>query len=222
MFRLLHYAGVPCEMDAIMEIARQHDLLVIEDAAQGLMSTYRGRALGSIGHFAALSFHETKNIIAGEGGALLVNDEKFVGRAEITREKGTDRSQFFRGQVEKYTWMDIGSSYLPGEIIAAFLYAQMEEGHNITGRRLALWLEYDKGLAAVKESAQIRRPRLPEGCRHNAHMYYLLLPTLGARSNFIEQASKRVHSVRFPLRSTAQLASWAAPWAGQWGAASDG
>jgi len=181
----VHYAGVACEMDAIMDIARRHDLVVIEDAAQGLMSTYRGRPLGSIGHMAALSFHETKNIISGEGGALLVNDAVFAERAEIIREKGTNRSQFFRGQTDKYTWVDIGSSYLPGEIIAAFLYAQMEEAQTITGRRLALWSQYHARLATAESSGKLRRPRIPTECRHNAHMYYVLLPDLALRTEFI-------------------------------------
>ncbi len=183
----VHYAGVACEMDTIMDIARRHGLLVIEDAAQGLMSTYRGRPLGSIGHMAALSFHETKNIISGEGGALLVNDPKFTERAEIIREKGTNRSLFFRGQVDKYTWVDIGSSYLPGEIIAAFLYAQMEEAQSITDRRVGLWSQYHLRLAAAEGAGWLRRPQMPTECRHNAHMYYLLLASLDARTEFINK-----------------------------------
>jgi len=181
----VHYAGVACEMDAIMDIARRHDLLVIEDAAQGIMSTYHGRPLGSIGHMAALSFHETKNIISGEGGALLINDARFNERAEIIREKGTNRSQFFRGQVDKYTWVDIGSSYLPGEITAAFLWAQMEEADIINGRRLAIWDRYHSAFADLEAAGKLRRPTLPEGCIHNAHMYYLLLPDLSTRSTVI-------------------------------------
>jgi len=186
----VHYAGVACEMETIMDIARRHNLLVIEDAAQGLMSTYRGRPLGSIGHLAALSFHETKNIIAGEGGALLVNDFSLAERAEIIREKGTNRSQFFRGQVDKYTWVDIGSSFLPGEIIAAFLFAQMEEAQSITDRRLALWSQYDKRLATAESAGWLRRPRVPAECRHNAHMFYVLLPDLKARGEFIARLMK--------------------------------
>lgn len=181
----VHYAGVACEMDTIMDIARRHQLLVIEDAAQGIMSTYKGRPLGSIGHMAALSFHETKNIISGEGGALLVNDPRFAERAEIIREKGTNRSQFFRGQVDKYTWVDIGSSYLPGEIIAAFLWAQMEESAGITKRRLDLWSTYHSRFKAAEADGRVRRPVIPGDCVHNAHMYYLLLPTLAARTEFI-------------------------------------
>ena len=181
----VHYAGVGCEMDTIMAIARKYDLLVIEDAAQGVMSTYKGRALGSIGHLGCLSFHETKNIIAGEGGALLVNDASLVERAEIIREKGTNRARFFRGQVDKYTWVDIGSSYLPGEVIAAFLYAQMEEADEITRRRLALWNTYHTWFAEHEERGKLRRPLIPSQCAHNAHMYYLLLPDMARRTALI-------------------------------------
>lgn len=183
----VHYAGVSCEMDTIMEIARRHNLLVIEDAAQGIMSTYKGRPLGSIGHMAALSFHETKNIISGEGGALLINDPRFVERAEMIREKGTNRSQFFRGQVDKYTWVDVGSSYLPGEIVAAFLWAQMEEADAINKRRLDIWSNYNQWFANLEKAGKIRRPTVPRECVHNAHMYYLLLPSLGHRTAFIER-----------------------------------
>lgn len=200
----VHYAGVSCEMDVIMDIARRHNLLVIEDAAQGIMSTYKGRPLGSIGHMAALSFHETKNIISGEGGALLVNDSHFVDRAEIIREKGTNRSQFFRGQVDKYTWVDIGSSYLPGEIVAAFLWAQMEEADAITKRRLDMWSNYHQWFASFEKAEKLRRPIVPRECLHNAHMYYLLLPTLEKRTSFIERLKSRgVHSVfhYIPLHS---------------------
>lgn len=181
----VHYAGVACEMDAIMAIAARHNLLVIEDAAQGIMSTYKGRALGSIGHMGCLSFHETKNIISGEGGAILINDERFAERAEIIREKGTNRSQFFRGQVDKYTWVDIGSSYLPGEIIAAFLWAQMEEADDITHRRLAIWDIYQEAFAALEQSGSVRRPIVPSELQHNAHMYYLLMPDLEKRTALI-------------------------------------
>ena len=181
----VHYAGVGCEMDAIMAIAGRHDLVVIEDAAQGIASTYRGRPLGSIGHMGALSFHETKNIIAGEGGALLVNDSRLIERAEVIREKGTNRSQFFRGQVDKYTWVDIGSSYLPGEIIAAFLWAQMEEAEELTRRRLEIWHAYHAAFADLEARNLVRRPIVPAECRNNAHMYYLLLPDLAKRTQFI-------------------------------------
>ncbi|MBI5591160.1 MAG: dTDP-4-amino-4,6-dideoxygalactose transaminase [Deltaproteobacteria bacterium] len=186
----VHYAGVACEMDTIMNIARRHNLLVIEDAAQGIMSTYKGKPLGSIGHLGAYSFHETKNIISGEGGALLINDERFVERAEIIREKGTNRDQFFRGQVDKYTWVDIGSSYLPGEVIAAFLWAQMEEADQITGKRLEIWSYYHQALSLLETSEKLRRPVVPKECRHNAHMYYIVLPNLETRMQAIAQMKK--------------------------------
>ena len=193
---VVHYAGVACEMDAIMAIASKHNLLVIEDAAQGVMASYKGRPLGSIGHFGALSFHETKNIISGEGGALLINDTRFVDRAEIVREKGTNRSEFFRGQVDKYTWVDIGSSYLPGEIIAAFLWAQMEESDAITRRRLDLWGHYHQWFVPLEAAGKIRRPIVPRECIHNAHMYYLLLPDIERRTAFIDKLkSKEIQSV---------------------------
>jgi dTDP-4-amino-4,6-dideoxygalactose transaminase len=183
----VHYAGVACEMDSLMETARRHSLVVVEDAAQAVMSSYRGRPLGSIGDFAALSFHETKNVISGEGGALLVNNPRFEERAEIIREKGTNRSQFFRGQVDKYTWVDLGSSYLPGEIVAAFLWAQFEEVEAITRRRLAIWDTYHAGLADAERAGKLRRPVVPAHCVHNAHMYYVLLPDLAARTAAMER-----------------------------------
>jgi len=187
----VHYAGVACEMDTIMDIARRHQLLVIEDAAQGIMSSYKGRPLGSIGHMAALSFYETKNIISGEGGALLINDARFVERAEMVREKGTNRSQFFRGQVDKYTWVDVGSSYLPGEVIAAFLWAQMEEADAINQRRLGLWASYHQAFASLEQAGRLQRPTLPPDCVHNAHMYYLLLPSLAQRTAFIARLKSK-------------------------------
>lgn len=183
----VHYAGVACEMDTIMDIARRHNLIVIEDAAQGIMSTYKGRPLGSIGHMSCLSFHETKNIISGEGGALLLNDLDFVQRAEIIREKGTNRSQFFRGQVDKYTWCDIGSSFLPGELISAFLWAQMEAADEITQNRLSLWNTYHHAFSSLEREHVLRRPVVPEKCQHNAHMYYLILSDLASRTEFIER-----------------------------------
>jgi dTDP-4-amino-4,6-dideoxygalactose transaminase len=183
----VHYAGVGCEMDTIMAIARKHNLLVIEDAAQGVMASYMGRPLGSIGDLGCYSFHETKNIIAGEGGALLVNNPDFAERAEIIREKGTNRSQFFRGQVNKYSWVDIGSSYLPGELIAAFLWAQMEEAEAITAKRLEIWDHYHEAFKMLEVEGRIRRPVLPLDCTHNAHMYYLLLKEIDDRSRFILQ-----------------------------------
>jgi dTDP-4-amino-4,6-dideoxygalactose transaminase len=183
----VHYAGVPCEMNVIMNIAEKYNLLVIEDAAQGIMSTYRGRPLGSIGHMATFSFHETKNIISGEGGALLINDPKFIERAEIIREKGTNRSLFFRGQVDKYTWVDIGSSFLPGELIAAFLLAQLEEADSITNKRRAIWQKYHDGFGELGLFSKIRGPIIPEGVIHNAHMYYILLESLEVRSHLIDR-----------------------------------
>ena len=187
----VHYAGVGCEMEAILDIAQRRRLLVIEDAAQGLMTEHRGRSLGAIGQLGAVSFHETKNVISGEGGALLVNDPGFIERAEIVREKGTNRSSFFRGEVDKYTWVDIGSSYLPGEIIAAFLWAQLEEAEAITARRVELWNRYHARLEACERAGRIRRPVIPAGCRHNAHLYYVLLPSLERRNRLIERLRAR-------------------------------
>ncbi len=182
----VHYAGVACEMDTIMAIAARHNLLVIEDAAQGVMSRYKGRMLGTLGHLGCYSFHETKNVISGEGGALLINLPELVQRAEILREKGTNRSQFFRGQVDKYTWVDMGSSYLPGELIAAFLWAQVQEAEAITAQRLALWQRYHDAFAALEQAGRLRRPIIAEGCTHNAHMYYLLLRDGQDRDAFIQ------------------------------------
>jgi len=201
----VHYAGVACEMDTIMSIAKKHNLYVVEDAAQGIMSSYKGRPLGSIGHMAAFSFHETKNIISGEGGALLINDQDFIERAEIIREKGTNRSRFFRGQVDKYTWVDIGSSYLPGEIIAAFLWAQLEEADNITQRRIDIWNKYHPAFADLEGNKKLRRPIIPENCHHNAHMYYLLLPNLAKRTEIMAKLKQEeIHTVfhYVPLHSS--------------------
>lgn len=172
---VVHYAGVACEMDAIMAIAQRYGLKVVEDAAQGVMASYKGRALGSIGDLGAYSFHETKNVISGEGGALLVNDRDMALRAEIIREKGTDRSRFFRGEVDKYTWQEIGSSFLPGELIAAFLWAQLEEADRITRQRLVSWDLYHEALEPLERNKKLRRPIVPDECKHNAHMYYVLL-----------------------------------------------
>lgn len=172
---VVHYAGVACEMDAIMAIAERHGLVVIEDAAQGVMASYKGRALGSIGQLGAYSFHETKNVISGEGGALLVNDPSLTLRAEVIREKGTDRSRFFRGEVDKYTWQEVGSSFLPGELIAAFLWAQLEEAEHITQVRLDCWKRYHDLLEKLESTGALRRPTVPAGCQHNAHMYYVVL-----------------------------------------------
>lgn len=181
----VHYAGVGCDMKPLLALAAKHQLQVIEDAAQGLMASRDERPLGSLGQLGAISFHETKNVISGEGGALLINDPELVERAEILREKGTNRSQFFRGSVDKYTWVDLGSSYLPGELIAAFLLAQLEEAEAITERRLNIWHDYHQRFAALEQQGLIRRPVIPDGCRHNAHMYYLLVKNLEVRSRLI-------------------------------------
>lgn len=171
----VHYAGVSCEMDTMLAIAKRHNLAIIEDAAQGVMAGYKGRALGAIGDLGSFSFHETKNVISGEGGALLVNDPAMVSRAEVIREKGTDRERFFRGEVDKYTWQDLGSSFLPSEMIAAFLWAQLEEAERITRERLALWNRYHAMLAPLEQSGRVRRPIIPADCQHNGHIYYVLL-----------------------------------------------
>ncbi len=178
---VVHYAGVACEMRPILELAKARQLFVIEDAAQAIGSAYHGTPLGSLGDLGALSFHETKNIISGEGGALLVRDPELGKRAEILREKGTNRSAFFRGEVDKYTWVDVGSSYLPSEIIAAFLFAQLEDAASLNGRRLALWERYHAGLAGLEQRERLRRPIVPAGLSHNAHMYYVLLKDLATR-----------------------------------------
>lgn len=183
----VHYAGVGCEMDVIMDIARRHGLKVVEDAAQGVMARYKGRALGSLGDLGAYSFHETKNVISGEGGALLVNDPAMALRAEIIREKGTDRSRFFRGEVDKYTWQEVGSSFLPGELIAAFLWAQFEEADSITRKRLDLWGHYHEELADLEAAGLLRRPIIPAECEHNAHMYYVLLAPTIERQQVIDR-----------------------------------
>ena len=173
-------------MDSILKIAEKHNLLVIEDAAQAIRAYYKDKPLGSIGDMGTLSFHETKNITSGEGGALLLNKENFIERAEIIREKGTNRSKFHRGQVDKYTWEEIGSSYLPGEIIAAFLYAQLEEVDSITQKRIQLWNLYHEKLKPQEEKGLLRRPIVPEFCRHNAHMYYILLNSETERDNLMK------------------------------------
>lgn len=183
---VVHYAGVSCEMDAIMDIARRHDLRVVEDAAQGVMSTYKGRPLGSIGDLGTYSFHETKNVISGEGGALLVNRPQYIEAAEIIREKGTNRSQFFRGQVDKYTWQSVGSSFLPGELIAAFLWAQLEEAEQVTRKRLDSWARYHALLETFETRGFVRRPIVPADCQHNAHMYYVLVDSLDERQRVLD------------------------------------
>ncbi len=169
----VHYAGVACEMDAIMEIARRHNLFVVEDAAQGVMASYKGKALGTIGDFGCYSFHETKNYSMGEGGALLIRDPEYIEKAEIFREKGTDRSKYFRGQVDKYRWQDYGSSYLPSELNVAYLYAQLEVAEEINEYRLARWKQYQELLTPLEKAGKVVLPTVPEGCVHNAHMFYL-------------------------------------------------
>ena len=183
----VHYAGVSCEMDSIMSIAKRHNLKVVEDAAQGMMARYHGRSLGSIGDLGAYSFHETKNVISGEGGALLINDPYFALRAEIIREKGTDRSRFFRDEVDKYTWQEVGSSFLPGELIAAFLWAQIEEAERITLERLKTWQDYHRLLEPLESRGMLRRPIVPNGCQHNAHMYYVLISEEIERRKVLEE-----------------------------------
>ena len=181
----VHYAGVSCEMDSITAIARRHHLRIIEDAAQAIMAGYKGRAPGAIGDLGSLSFHETKNIMSGEGGSLLVNDPELMLRAEIIREKGTDRGRFFRGEVDKYTWQDVGSSFLPNEITAAFLWAQLEEAERITRERLTIWQRYHEMLAPLERQGLLRRPIVPGDCRHNGHMYYILLQSPSARQEVL-------------------------------------
>jgi dTDP-4-amino-4,6-dideoxygalactose transaminase len=172
---VVHYAGVGCEMDTILDIANRHNLIVIEDAAQAFLASYRGRQLGTLGDAGTLSFHETKNVISGEGGAILINRSNLEKPAEIIREKGTDRSSFFRGEVDKYTWQIMGSSFLPGELIAAFLYAQLEEAFLINQKRMLLWENYHAMLEPLELQDVLRRPIIPKNCEHNAHMYYILL-----------------------------------------------
>ncbi|OUO34589.1 dTDP-4-amino-4,6-dideoxygalactose transaminase [Olsenella sp. An290] len=201
----VHYAGVSCEMDTIMDIARRHGLLVVEDAAQGVMSTYKGRALGTIGDFGCYSFHETKNYSMGEGGALLINHEKYNERAEIIREKGTNRQRFLRGQVDKYTWEEYGSSYLPSDMNAAYLWGQLEEADAINSNRLATWEAYFKAFTPLAERGLVELPVIPDGCLHNAHMFYLKCRSLQERTDFISFLRERGVSAVFhyvPLHSS--------------------
>ena len=181
----VHYAGVACEMDTIMDIAGRHKLLVIEDAAQGIMSSYKGKALGAIGDFGCFSFHETKNFSMGEGGAILIRDEQYIEKAEIYREKGTDRSKFFRGQVDKYRWQDFGSSYLPSELNAAYLWAQLEMAETITEDRMKTWKHYYEAMTPLAQAGRVELPTVPEGCVHNAHMFYMKLENMDVRTKFI-------------------------------------
>ncbi len=198
----VHYAGVVCEMDTIMTLAEKHNLLVIEDVAQGLMSEYKGKALGALGHLGTFSFHETKNITSGEGGALLINDDRFIKRAEIIREIGTNRSKFFLGEADKYTWVDMWSSYLPKDIDAAFLYAQIEKAKEITSKRLEVWDKYYHGLKPLADEGLIEIPFVPENCVHNAHMFFIKAKNLKERQSLIKSYEKRafrVFSIMFPF-----------------------
>ena len=201
----VHYAGVACEMDAIIKIARRHNLLIVEDAAQAVMSTYKGRACGTIGTFGCYSFHETKNYSMGEGGAIVINDPAYIERAEIIREKGTNRQRFFRGQVDKYTWVDRGSSYLQSDLNAAYLWAQLERADEINEDRLATWAAYYVGLSPLAERGLVELPVIPEGCVHNAHMFYLKCADLAERSELIAHLRARnIQSVfhYIPLHSS--------------------
>lgn len=187
----VHYAGVACEMDTIMKIARKYNLKVVEDAAQGVDAYYKGSALGTIGDFGCYSFHETKNYTMGEGGALLFQKEEYLDKAEILREKGTDRSKFFRGQVDKYRWVDYGSSYLPSELNAAYLYAQLEEAEKINNKRLQIYEYYHKNLQELAQEGKIQQPFVPEGCAHNAHMYYIKVKDIQVRSRLISYLKEK-------------------------------
>ena len=200
----VHYAGVGCEMDKIMELAEKYNLLVVEDDAQGIMSEYKGKPLGTFGSFGCLSFHETKNYSMGEGGALLINDERYIERAEIIREKGTDRSKFLRGQIDKYTWVDCGSSYLPSDLNAAYLYAQLEVADDINNARLARWGEYYAELLDLRDAGLIELPYIPEHCKHNAHMFYIKAKDIAERTALTEHLKKNGISAVFhyiPLHS---------------------
>lgn len=201
----VHYGGVSCEMDGILSIAKKHRLFLVEDAAQSIGAKYKNKALGSLGHLGALSFHETKNITSGEGGALLVNDPEFSARAEIIRSKGTNRNQFLKGQVDKYTWVDLGSSYLPSELNAAFLWAQLESFDLIQERRMSLWQNYHQAFAEAESKGYLRRPIVPGECQPNAHIYYLLLPTRAKRDQMLLSLNQKGINAVFhyvPLHSS--------------------
>jgi dTDP-4-amino-4,6-dideoxygalactose transaminase len=201
----VHYSGVGCAMDRLQTIARDHNLWLTEDAAQGLMATYQGKPLGTIGQLGAISFHETKNVTCGEGGALLVNDPQLIERAEVLRDKGTNRSSFFRGQVDKYTWIDVGSSYALSDMSAAFLWAQLQKAKPLTRARLSIWERYQQGFAELEERGVVRRPVVPHECVNNAHMYYLLVRDLSERSRVLEQLTERGINAVFhyvPLHSS--------------------
>lgn len=202
---VVHYAGVACEMDSVMALAKRKNLFVLEDAAQALLATYKGRMLGTIGSLGSVSFHETKNIVSGEGGALLINDERFIDRAEIIREKGTNRKQFLRGQVDKYTWVDIGSSYLPSEFIAAVLLAQLEKARETTNERIKIWNRYFEAFAGLEARGRVKRPRVPQHCGHNAHIFFLLAESLAVRTELISKLKSLGIGAPFhyvPLHST--------------------
>jgi dTDP-4-amino-4,6-dideoxygalactose transaminase len=193
---VIHYGGIACDMERIQRITARHDLLLIEDAAHSIEASYHGKPLGSIGDLAAFSFHETKNVQCGEGGALVVNDEQLVARAEVVQEKGTDRSRFFRGEVDKYTWQDVGSSYLLSEVAAAFLWAQLEHAPHITSTRQAIWNRYHDAFESLEADGLLRRPVVPPGCVHSAHLFYLLLPTAEHRDRALRELTARgVHAV---------------------------
>ena len=201
---VVHYAGVACEMDKIMEIAKKHNLKVVEDAAQAVFSTYKGRPLGTIGDFGCLSFHETKNLSMGEGGAIIINDEKNFESAEIIREKGTDRSKFIRGQIDKYTWRDYGSSYLPSDLNAAYLWAQLEQAETIQSQRMDIWNRYNESFKTLSEKNLATLPNIPSECVHNAHMYYLITKNLSERTALIKFLKEKEISAVFhyiPLHS---------------------
>jgi dTDP-4-amino-4,6-dideoxygalactose transaminase len=193
----VHYAGIGCEMDAIMDTARRHNLLVVEDAAQAIMTRYKGRYLGTLGDIGAISFHETKNVLSGEGGAILINNLHHAKRAVVIREKGTNRTAFFRGEIERYEWIDIGSSYLPGEIVAAFLWAQLEQIFELTRRRKEIWRRYHQGLEELELAGLLRRPVIPPSCDHNGHLYYLVMSDAKARSRLIAGLEAREISAPF-------------------------
>lgn len=192
----VHYAGVACDMEALGTLAETNDLMLIEDAAQAVNSTYRGRALGTLGHLGCYSFHETKNFISGEGGALVVNDERLISRAEVILHKGTNRLRFDRGEIDRYTWVDMGSSFGPSELTAAFLFAQLEEANAITRKRRAIWNRYHTAFAPAEEMGLLRRPVVPSDARHNAHMYYLILPSEASRNSLIDALGRQgIHAV---------------------------
>jgi dTDP-4-amino-4,6-dideoxygalactose transaminase len=200
----VHYAGVSCDMEKIMEIAKLHNLWVVEDAAQGIFASYNGKAIGTYGHMAAFSFHETKNIVCGEGGALVINDPRLIDRAEVVRDKGTNRQQFLNGQVDKYTWQDKGSSYLLSELAAAFLFSQLQEGWQITNKRRAAWNEYFQGLSDLEKAGHLTRMKVPADCEHNAHIFYIFLSSADVRAelwSFLKKEGIQSTTHYVPLHS---------------------